>query len=75
MDDHILALYGVCHDFLKALPQREDRPPKMTEAAVMTTALVARLFFGGNFEPARALLGTGHYLPTRRSRRRLHRRL
>jgi hypothetical protein len=75
MDDHILAIYGVCHDFLKALHQREDRQQNMTDAEVMTPALVAMRFFGGNCAPARALLGTSHYLPTRRSRRRLNRRL
>ena len=74
MDDHILAIYCVCHDFLKALHHREDRQQKMTDAEVMTTALVARLFFGGNFEHARALLGTSHDIPTMLSRRRLNRR-
>ena len=75
MDDHILAIYCVCHDFLKALHHREDRQQKMTDAEVMTTALVAMLFFGGNFEHARALLGTAHYVPTMLSRSRLNRRL
>jgi hypothetical protein len=74
-DDHILAIYCVCHDFLKALHHREDRQQKMTDAEVMTTALVAMRFCGGNFEHARALLGTGHYIPMMRSRRRLNRRL
>ena len=75
MDDHILAIYGVCHDFLKALHHREDRQQKMTAAEVMTTALVAMLFCGGNFEHARALLGTSQYMPTMLSRSRLNRRL
>jgi hypothetical protein len=57
MDDHILAIDGVCHDVLKALHQREDRQQKRTAAEVMTTALVAMLFVGGNFEHARARLG------------------
>ena len=75
MDDHILAIYCVCHDFLKALHHREDRQQKMTDAEVMTTALVALGFFGGNFAHARALLGTTHYIPTMLRRRRLTRRL
>jgi hypothetical protein len=75
MDDHILAIYGVCHDCLKALHHREDRQQKMTDAEVMTTALVAMLFFGGNFEHARALLGTARSIPTMLRRRRLNRRL
>jgi hypothetical protein len=75
MDDHILAIYCVCHDFLKALHHWEDRHQKMTDAEVMTTALVAMLFFGDNFDHARALLGTRQYRPTMLSRSRLNRRL
>jgi hypothetical protein len=75
IDDQILAIYGVGHDCLKALHHREDRHQNMTAAAVMTTALVARLFCGGNVEHARALLGTSPYLPTRLRRSRLNRRL
>ena len=75
MDDQILAIYGVCHDFLKALHHWEDRQPKMTAAEVMPTALVAMRFCGGNFEQARALLGTSQYLPTMLSRSRLNRRM
>jgi hypothetical protein len=52
MDDQILAIYCVCHDFLKALHHWEDRQQNMTDAEVMTTALVAMRFFGGNFAPA-----------------------
>jgi hypothetical protein len=75
MDDQILALYCVCHDFLKALHHGDDRHQNMTDAEVMTTALVAMLFFGGNFGQARALLGTSQYSPTMLSRSRLNRRL
>ena len=69
MDDKILAIYCLCTDFLTALHHTEDRQQKMTDAEVMTTALVAMVFFGGNFEHARALLGTNQYMPTMLSRR------
>jgi UDP-N-acetylglucosamine 2-epimerase len=69
MDDQILAIYCLCNDFLKALHHAEDRQHKMTDAEIMTTALVAMLFFGGNFEHARALLSTSQYMPTMLSRR------
>jgi hypothetical protein len=75
MDDPILAIYGVCHDFWTALPHGEDHQHNMTAAEVMTTALVAMRFCGGHFAQARALLGTSQHRPTRRSRRRLNRRL
>jgi hypothetical protein len=75
MDDNILAIYCLCTDFLTALHHTEDHQQQMTDAEVMTTALAAVLFFGGNFEHARALLGTGQYIPTMLSRSRLNRRL
>jgi hypothetical protein len=75
MDDKILAIYCLCTDFLKALHHAEYRQQKMTDAEVMTTALVAMVFFGGNFEHARALLGASQYMPTMLSRSRFNRRL
>jgi Transposase DDE domain len=75
MDDHILAIYCLCTDFLTALHHAEDCQHNMTDAEVMTAALVAMVFFGGNCEHARALLGTRQYMPTRLSRSRFNRRL
>ena len=75
MDDHILAIYCLCTDFLTALHHAEDSQHKMTDAEVMITALVAMVFFGGNFEHARALLGASQYMPTMLSRGRFNRRL
>ena len=74
MDDNILALYCLCTDFLTALQPAEDRHQKMTDAEVMTTALVAMVFFGGNFEQARARRGARQYIPTMLSRGRFNRR-
>jgi hypothetical protein len=56
MDEKILAIYCLCADVLQALGQAEDPQPKMSEAEVITTAVVAMLFFRGHFEAARALL-------------------
>jgi hypothetical protein len=47
----------------------------MSDAEVITTGLVAMLFFRGNFEAARALLSTPRYMPHMLSRSRLNRRL
>jgi hypothetical protein len=75
MDDQILAIDCLCTDFLTAPHQAEDCQHNMTAAEVMTTGHVAMVFVGGNFEPARALLGTSQYTPMMLSRRRLNRRL
>ena len=75
MDDKILAVYGLSADILQALGHAEDPHQKMSDAEVITTGLVAMLFFRGNFEAARALLCTPGYMPHMLSRRRLNRRL
>lgn len=75
MDGQIVALYGLCDDLLKALHPPEDRQRHMSDAEVMTTALVAALHFGGHFERARVVLTLLHYIPQMLSRSRFNRRL
>jgi hypothetical protein len=75
MDEKILAIYCLCADFLQALGHAEEPQQKMSDAEVVTTALVAMLFFRGNFEAARALLCAPWYMPHMLSRSRLNRRL
>ena len=75
MDDKILAVYCLSADILQALGHAEDPHQKMSDAEVITTGLVAMLFFRGNFEAARALLCTPRYIPHMLSRSRVNRRL
>jgi hypothetical protein len=75
MDEKILAIYCLCADFLQALGHAEEPQQKMSDAEVVTTAVVAMLFFRGNFEAARALLCAPWYMPRMLSRSRLNRRL
>jgi hypothetical protein len=74
MDAPILAIDCLWTDFLAALHHAADCQHTMTDAEVMTTALVAMACCGGNFEHARARLGTRQDRPTRLSRRRFNRR-
>ena len=46
MDTQIVAVYCLCDDLLKALCQSEDAQRQMSDAEVMTTAIVAAPFFG-----------------------------
>ena len=77
MDFQIILVYCLCADFLKALHHPEDKQCQMSDAEVMTTALVAALYFGGNQERARGFLLGQKYIPQMLSksqfRRRLHR--
>lgn len=75
MDDQILAIYCFCDDLLKALHHIEDPQRTMTDAEVMTTAIVAALHFRGNFERARFLLASSHYIPRMLSKSQFNRRL
>src|SRR5437763_6811100 len=75
MYDRTLAIYCFVDDLLKAMRHAEDPRTKFSDAEVMTTAIVAMLFFGGNFEQARRLLHSSGMMPRMLSRSRLSRRL
>lgn len=75
MIDHVTALYCITDDLLKAVGHREDARRTLCDAEVLTTALTAALYFGGNVEHSRHfMLGTG-LMPRMLSRSRLNRRL
>jgi hypothetical protein len=73
--DHTVALYCIVDDLLKAVRHRDDSRRAMTDAEVLTTALVAAQFFGGNAEHARRFLRETGLMPRMLSRSRLNRRL
>ena len=75
MDDQIIAIYCLCDDVLKALDHYEDPQRRMSDAEVMTTAIVAALHFRGNWEQARKLLSSDRYIPTMLGKSRFNRRL
>jgi DDE family transposase len=75
VDGQITAIYSLCDDVLKTLPHSEDPQCRMSDAEVMTTAIVAALYFGGNLERARGLLAQPTYIPRMLSKSRFNRRL
>ena len=75
MDGQITAIYSLCDDVLKTLHHAEDPQCRMSDAEVMTTAIVAALYFGGNLERARGLLAQPTYIPRMLSKSRFNRRL
>ena len=75
MDAEIVATFCLCDDLLKAMHHQEDRQRQMNDAEIMTTALIASLFFRGNHESARAMLKQYGYIPHMLSKRRFSRRL
>jgi hypothetical protein len=75
MDSQIVAVYCLCDDLLKALYHHEDRQCQMSDAEVMTAAIIAMLYFRGNFEAARRFLRDQGYIPNMLSKSRFNRRL
>jgi hypothetical protein len=75
MDLQIILVYCLCADLLKALHHHEDSQCQMSDAEVMTTAMVAALSFGGKYERARDLLQEQGYIRNRVSKSQFSRRL
>src|SRR5579872_4637920 len=71
----IITIYCLCADFWDAFGSKDDAQTQMSTAEVMTTALVAAWFFGGNQELARLFLKEHGYIPTMLSKSRFNRRL
>ena len=70
-----VAFYTLCDDLLIQNGHQNDPRTKMSAAEVMTTALVAAQFFGGNQQMARRLLKEQGYIPNMLSKARFNRRL
>jgi hypothetical protein len=50
MCDCTLAIYCFIDDLLKSLGHKQDVRAQVSDSEVITIALVAMLYFGGNFE-------------------------
>jgi hypothetical protein len=75
MDTEIIIIYCICDDYLKSIHHRENPQCLMSDGEVMTTALVAALYFGGNFAMARRVLDKPEYITSMLSKSRYSRRL
>ena len=75
MDSEIIITYCICDDYLRMINHWEDPQCRMSDAEVMTTALTAVLYFGGNFALAQRFLGRPVYIPPMLGKSRFSRRL
>ena len=75
MDTQIIVVYCLSADMLTSLHHYEDKQRQMSDAEVMTTAIVAMLYFKGNFCMASRFLYDGHYIPNMLGKSRFNRRL
>ena len=75
MEMQIIIAYCVCDDVVKSLGISEDIQIKMSMSEVLTTAIIAAMFFGGNHDKARVFLKEHNYIPNMLSKSRFNRRL
>ena len=75
MDAYIVLAYCLCDDLLKGSNHRDDPQCRISDAEVMTIALVAALYFGGNQALSHAMLYEQGYIKFHLSRSRFCRRL
>lgn len=75
MDDTIITTYYLCDEFLKAVGHHDDQQVRLSTAEVMTIALVACAFLGGNIEASRSFLDEYGYIEKAISESRFNRRL
>jgi len=70
MDTQIIVVFCLCDDMLKSLHHYEDRQCQMSDVEVTTTAIIAMLYFKGNFCLASRYLYEQRYIPNMLSRSR-----
>ena len=75
METRLIIAYCACDDIVKNSGIREQRHAKMRLAEVMTTALTAAMFFGGNQELARKFMISGNYVSHMVSKSQFNRKL
>jgi hypothetical protein len=71
----IIAIYAITDDLLNAIGHHEDCRVQMSDAEVITTALVAARFFGGNHHAAQQYLKEHGLMPKMLDKSRFNRRL
>lgn len=75
MITEIIAIYAITDDLLNAIGHREDCRVQLSDAEVITTALVAARFFAGNHQSAQDYLKEHGLMPKMLDKSRFNRRL
>ncbi len=75
MDIQMATVFYLCDKLLEAFDHQPNPQTQMSDAEGMTTAIVAALFFGTNFQTVRDFLQTHRYIPKMLSKNRFNRQL
>ncbi|WP_442944213.1 IS982 family transposase [Nostoc sp.] len=75
MLNEIITVYAITDDLLKAIGHYEDARREMSDAEIMTTALIAAMFFSGNQSEACNYMKDHNLIPKMLEKSRFNRRL
>jgi hypothetical protein len=75
MLNEIITVYAITDDLLKAIGHHEDSRRDMSDAEIITTALVAAMFFYGNHSKACSYMKDHNLIPKMLYKSRFNRRL
>jgi Transposase DDE domain len=71
----IITIFCICDDYLKSIDYKDDKQSAMSTSEILTTAIIAAKFFGGNYTKSRWLLSDHNYVRHMLSESRFVRRL
>ena len=75
MLNEIITIYAITDDLLKAIGHDEDIRRQMSDAEIITTALIAAIFFSGNHTKACSYMQDHNLIPNMLEKSRFNRRL
>jgi Transposase DDE domain len=75
MEMEIIKIFCLIDDFLKVIRFKDDNQAKMTSSEIMTIAICAGTYFGGNHEKSRNFFHEHHYVKYLLSKSQFNRRL
>lgn len=75
MIEKSIAIYSFIDTLLKYLHHQEDKKRKLSDAEVLTTAIISALYFGGHLDKARSFMHSTKLIPNMLDKSRFNRRL
>jgi hypothetical protein len=75
MLNETISIYAIIDDLLKAIGHHEDNRRHMSDAEIITTAVIAAMFFKGNLSNACNYMKDHNLIPDMLEKSRFHRRL
>lgn len=75
MELKVITIYCICDDLIKSKNIQDHPQSRMTYAEILTTGIVAALFYRGNVQNARLYLLSARYISNMLSHSRINRRL